>query len=58
MPERVLEAADRFAEQTGETRSGLLARAVSDYINQHRDKSSPQVKPVGLRKRRTSAKGK
>ncbi len=32
MPERTLDAVDRFARQHGETRSGLLARAAMDYI--------------------------
>ena len=32
MPERVLDAVDRFAEREGKTRSGLLAEAVSKYI--------------------------
>ena len=32
MPERVVEAVDRFAAAHGETRSGLLTRAVTDYI--------------------------
>lgn len=32
MPERILDAVDRFAEQEGKTRSGLLAEAVSEYI--------------------------
>jgi len=33
MPERVLDAVDRFAEQRGESRSGLLVRAVADYMD-------------------------
>lgn len=32
MPERVLEAVDQYALQEGETRSGLLVRAVTDYM--------------------------
>ena len=32
MPERVVDAVDRFAAEHGETRSGLLVRAVSAYI--------------------------
>ena len=32
MPERVLEAADQYAARIGETRSGLLVRAVSEYM--------------------------
>lgn len=58
LPERVLEAADRFAEQAGETRSGLLARAVSEYINRHRDQRSPLVQPVGQKRRRLKKEGR
>lgn len=32
MPERVLDAIDRYAKANGETRSGLLARAAARYI--------------------------
>jgi len=32
MPERVLEAADQYAARIGESRSGLLVRAVSEYM--------------------------
>ena len=32
MPERVLESVDRYAAQARETRSGLLVRAVSEYM--------------------------
>jgi len=32
MPQRVLDAIDRHAEASGETRSGLLARAAAAYI--------------------------
>jgi predicted RNase H-like HicB family nuclease len=32
MPERVLEAVDRFARERGETRSGLLVQAVTEYM--------------------------
>ena len=36
MPERVLEAVDRYAARQGETRSGLLLRAVTDYMGRNR----------------------
>lgn len=36
MPEHVLTTVDRFAEEAGETRSGLLVRAVTDYIASRR----------------------
>jgi predicted RNase H-like HicB family nuclease len=32
MPERVLEAVDQYAVKTSETRSGLLVRAVTEYM--------------------------
>jgi predicted RNase H-like HicB family nuclease len=32
MPERVLDAVDRYAAREGETRSGLLVRAVTEYM--------------------------
>lgn len=37
MPERVLDAIDRYAEEHGETRSGLLARAAVCYIGREAD---------------------
>lgn len=37
LPERVLDAIDRFAEDSGETRSGLLARAATEYIGRAGD---------------------
>lgn len=38
MPERVLDAVDRYAADTGETRSGLLVRAATEYISKsHRE---------------------
>jgi predicted RNase H-like HicB family nuclease len=36
MPERILDAVDRFAAQSGETRSGLLALAATEYIARQR----------------------
>jgi predicted RNase H-like HicB family nuclease len=32
LPQRVLDSIDRFAESHGETRSGLLTKAVANYI--------------------------
>ncbi|HUU10760.1 MAG TPA: type II toxin-antitoxin system HicB family antitoxin [Phycisphaerae bacterium] len=32
MPERILDAVDRFAEAENETRSGLLVKAATDYM--------------------------
>ncbi len=36
LPERVLESIDRFAASEGETRSGLLMKAVTSYIGARR----------------------
>jgi predicted RNase H-like HicB family nuclease len=36
MPERVLSLVDEQARREGETRSGLLARAVMEYIGRHK----------------------
>lgn len=36
VPERVLALADEQARREGETRSGLLARAVMEYIGRHK----------------------
>jgi predicted RNase H-like HicB family nuclease len=43
MPERVVDAVDRFAAEHGETRSGLLVRAVSAYIGRE---ESEALKPA------------
>ncbi len=43
MPERVVDAVDRFAAEHGETRSGLLVRAVSAYIGRE---ESETLKPA------------
>jgi predicted RNase H-like HicB family nuclease len=44
MPERVLDAVDRFAAQHGETRSGLLVRAVTAYIGRPDDRALKQAR--------------
>ena len=44
MPERVLDAVDRFAAKHGETRSGLLVRAVTAYIGRPQDKALKQAR--------------
>jgi metal-responsive CopG/Arc/MetJ family transcriptional regulator len=36
LPERVLALVDEQAKREGESRSGLLARAVLDYIGRHK----------------------
>ena len=35
MPERLLNSLDHFAEKHGETRSGVLAQAATEYISSH-----------------------
>jgi len=37
LPERLLTAVDHFAKSHGETRSGLLARAVTEYMSTHKN---------------------
>ncbi|MCX7419798.1 MAG: type II toxin-antitoxin system HicB family antitoxin [Planctomycetia bacterium] len=44
LPERVLDAIDRFAEASGESRSGLLARAATEYIGRAGDTTLPTAK--------------
>lgn len=49
IPERVLDAVDRFARRNGETRSGLLTKAAATYID-HSGRVKP---PKAKRGRRT-----
>lgn len=51
MPERVLDAVDRYARQKGETRSGLLVRAVTTYIDSQRSKRSAPRRSGGKARR-------
>lgn len=44
MPERVVDAVDRYAAQHAETRSGLLVRAVTAYIGRSEDAALKQAK--------------
>ncbi len=53
LPERVLDAIDRFADANGESRSGLLARAATEYIGRAGDKSLPTA-TRGRRKFKTA----
>lgn len=55
LPERVLDAIDRFANANGETRSGLLARAATEYIGRSGDNALRPI-PRGPRKKRKAAK--
>lgn len=50
MPQRVLDAIDRHAKATGETRSGLLARAAVRYIGREAG-SMPEAKRGGAKLR-------
>ena len=53
LPERVLDAIDRFADANGESRSGLLARAATEYIGRAGDKALPTA-TRGRRKFKTA----
>ncbi len=53
LPERVLDAIDRFADANGQSRSGLLARAATEYIGRAGDKALPSAKR-GRKKPRTA----
>ncbi|MEX0678787.1 MAG: type II toxin-antitoxin system HicB family antitoxin [Pirellulales bacterium] len=53
MPERVVDAVDRYAAQHGETRSGLLVRAVTAYMGRPDDRA---LKPASRGRRKTKAK--
>jgi predicted RNase H-like HicB family nuclease len=56
MPQRLLDAIDRHARQSGETRSGLLARAAIRYIGREGD-ALPTAESGGVRARRVRAAG-
>ncbi|HEY3244193.1 MAG TPA: type II toxin-antitoxin system HicB family antitoxin [Phycisphaerae bacterium] len=45
IPERVLDVVDRVAVREGDTRSGLLTRAVTKYIDELDDAASPKATP-------------
>lgn len=53
IPQRVLDAIDRFADANGQSRSGLLARAATEYIGRAGDKAMPTAKR-GRKKIRTA----
>ncbi|NOS99404.1 MAG: hypothetical protein HOP29_02120 [Phycisphaerales bacterium] len=44
VPERVLDAVDRYAHERGETRSGLLVQAVTEYMGRAGDKRLTKAK--------------
>ena len=52
IPERVLDAVDRYASEHGRTRSGLLAEAVTTYIGRETDRAMPKAKRGRPRKRK------
>lgn len=50
MPERVVERVDQYARQHGQTRSGLLVAAVTQYMQKEPTKPKPRnVKPARKR---------
>ena len=53
--ERVVDAVDRYAAQHGETRSGLLVRAVTAYIGRPDDRA---LKQAQRGRRKTKARGR
>lgn len=53
VPERVLDAVDRYATQVGETRSGLLVRAVTQLIGSDTGRA-PQTTTKPKRRRKPS----
>ena len=56
MPERILDAVDRYARERGETRSGLLVQAVSDYMGRERRAGATEDQYRGTRSRGTGRK--
>ncbi len=44
MPRRILDAVDRFAEVENETRSGLLTKAATAYIDRRKPRSAQRSK--------------
>jgi len=52
IPERVLDAIDRFARDRGETRSSLLTRSALKYIGRANDAAMPAARRGRPRKRR------
>jgi predicted RNase H-like HicB family nuclease len=53
IPQRVLDAVDRYAHQAGATRSGLLVRAAKAYIGQQtRSGNSPRAARRGTARKR------
>lgn len=60
IPERILDAIDRYAEKAGQTRSGLIVQAVMEYMGRGSDDTLPRAK-VGRPKTRgktTKKKGR
>ncbi len=54
MPRRTLDAVDRDAKAHGETRSGLLAKAATDFIRQRSRRAKKTTLRRGTRPKRTS----
>jgi len=58
MPERVLDAVDRHARREGETRSGLLVRAVTQLMGRDQDEALQTRRKRGRPSQSKSAKKK
>lgn len=54
IPERVLDAIDRYASEHGESRSALLTRAALEWIGRGRDKAMPKARPGRPRNKRVT----
>jgi metal-responsive CopG/Arc/MetJ family transcriptional regulator len=50
VPERVLDAVDRYAKSVGQTRSGLLVDAVTTYMGRGGDEALPRRAPARTKK--------
>jgi predicted RNase H-like HicB family nuclease len=58
VPERVLDAVDRFALEHGQTRSGLLVEAVTNYIGRGDDRALPRSPKQRRKAPRAKRKGR
>ena len=56
IPERVLDAVDRFAKAHGQTRSGLLAKAAVQYMADQAEPTKRRAAPRGKAKAGTTRK--
>ncbi len=56
VPERILDAIDHYADEHGQTRSGLMVQATLAYIGRGKDKALKPAKPGRPAKRATVTK--